>query len=308
MSPTPIQRARRSLDGLSVGDAFGECFFAIALNPLALKMHLDSHTLPNHRWRWTDDTAMAVSIVEELECHDRIDADALADAFARRYAWDDRRGYGGTAHELLRRIGAGEHWSIVSGAVMNGAGSMGNGAAMRSAPLGAFLADDPEQVVYQADLSAKITHAHPEGRAGAIAVALAAAFVANAAARPSPHSGPELFDFVLQHTPAGQTRDGIALASSLPAETSALKAGSILGNGERLIAPETVPLCIWYAAQFGGRFEEAMWAVVSAGGDYDTNCAIVGGILASRSSGTPPRHWLGQREPLPAPLNELDNE
>ena len=47
---------------------------------------------------------------------------------------------------------------------------------MRVAPLGAYFADDLEMVRAQAVLAAEVTHAHPEGIAGAVAVALAAAW------------------------------------------------------------------------------------------------------------------------------------
>lgn len=74
-----LQNARRSLDGLSVGDAFGELFFHQAPESIV------SSALPAGFWRWTDDTHMALSIVEVLEQFGRIDQDALAQAFARRY-------------------------------------------------------------------------------------------------------------------------------------------------------------------------------------------------------------------------------
>jgi len=43
-----------------------------------------------------------------------------------------------------------------------------------------------------------------------------------------------------------------------------------------------------------------MWATVSALGDRDTTCAIVGGIVACYTGvvGIPP-DWLAAREPLP---------
>jgi ADP-ribosylglycohydrolase len=53
--------------------------------------------------------------------------------------------------------------------MFGGRGSYGNGAAMRVAPLGAYLADDLKAVRENAILSAQITHIHPEGIAGAIA-------------------------------------------------------------------------------------------------------------------------------------------
>ncbi|HYE17785.1 MAG TPA: ADP-ribosylglycohydrolase family protein [Tepidisphaeraceae bacterium] len=294
--------ARRSLDGLSVGDAFGECFFPLATDPLSWELHLSTRTLPNWRWRWTDDSAMAVSIVEVLDRQGVIDQDDLAQTFARRYAWDDRRGYGGTAHGILMAIGAGGDWREVSPAVLSGMGSMGNGGAMRAAPIGAhFATDGPSIVAEQARLSAEVTHAHPDGQAGAVGVALAAAWVAL-----NPGAGVDawdaLFDYVLAHMPDCQTRARVAQARAMGPKMSAQTVVAAVGNGSGIIAPDTVPFCIWNAARCLGQFEEAMWTTVEAGGDMDTTCAIVGGIIAAEERGAPPAEWLARREPLPDPV------
>jgi len=53
---------------------------------------------------------------------------------------------------------------------------MRNGAAMRVAPASAWFADDREAAVRAAIASAAVTHAHPEGQAGAAAVAAAAVY------------------------------------------------------------------------------------------------------------------------------------
>ena len=81
-----LENAIRSLDGLSVGDAFGELFFRLSPH------HTSPADLPSGTWRWTDDTHMALSIVEVLKTHGRIDQDALAVAFARRFAQEPGRG------------------------------------------------------------------------------------------------------------------------------------------------------------------------------------------------------------------------
>src|SRR4051794_12504539 len=128
------KRACLSLAGLSVGDAFGERFFT---HPDVVEGLIDARALPRTPWTWTDDTAMAVSVVAVLETHGRIDQDALAQAFATRYAADRLRGYGGTAHGILHAIGVGLPWREAAGGVFDGQGSMGNGAAMRAAPVGA---------------------------------------------------------------------------------------------------------------------------------------------------------------------------
>lgn len=290
----------RSLDGLSVGDAFGECFFSIQLNPLSWENYLSTRTLPNHRWRWTDDTAMAVGIFEVLARCGTIDRDRLAATFARNYSSDDRRGYGGTAHGILRAIGAGQAWRDVAPSVLSGMGSMGNGGAMRVAPLGAyFAAAPPGDIVEQARRSAEVTHAHPEGQAGAIAVALAAAFIASHPSMPRAEAREPFFEFILQHSPDGETRALIAQARDIPVTYSVETAVSVLGNGSRITAPDTVPFCLWSVARTLGNFEDAMWTTVSAGGDMDTTCAIVGGIIAADPRGAPPVAWLAHREPLP---------
>jgi len=104
----PIEAARASLLGLAVGDAFGSMLddFGPELARKAA-LRLISTKRP---WRWTDDTAMAISIVEVLEQHGTIDQDALAAALAARFAREPGRGYGAGAHALLTRVSAGAPW------------------------------------------------------------------------------------------------------------------------------------------------------------------------------------------------------
>jgi ADP-ribosylglycohydrolase len=56
---------------------------------------------------------------------------------------------------------------------------------------------------------------------------------------------------------------------------------------------------LWSAARSLNNFEDALWETVNGGGDIDTNCAIVGGIVAMRTgSEAIPAEWLRRREPL----------
>lgn len=289
-------RARLSLEGLSVGDAFGERFF---VNPAVVGALIESHAVPAPPWEWTDDTAMALSIVEVLEEKGGVDRDALALALAQRYARDPRRGYGGTAHEILQRIGAGEGWRKVAGEVFDGQGSCGNGSAMRVAPVGAYFADDLDRVVEESGRSAEPTHAHAEGRAGAIAVAVAAAVAARMRAGILPRDPAILLEETLRRTPDGETRRAIQVAASLALDYDVRTVVSAVGNGSRVIAQDTVPLCLWCAARHLCDYEAAIWTTVSALGDRDTTCAIVGGIVAlSVGLEAIPEPWRNAREPL----------
>lgn len=292
-----MARARLALEGLSVGDAFGERFF---VSPETVEGLIEARAVPAAPWHYTDDTEMALGVVEVIERRGGIDQDLLAAVFARRYRAQPDRGYGGTAHRILREIGEGLPWRESSAAVFSGMGSMGNGAAMRAAPVGAYCAGDLATVIDQARASAEVTHAHPDGQAGAIAVALAAAWACDASERPAVALGRELLDFVATHTPDGPTRTGIAKALALPSHASITLAAHALGTGRNVISSDTVPFALWCAARHLDDFVEAMWTTVAGLGDRDTTCAIAGGIviLANGLASIPPA-WIEAREPLP---------
>src|ERR1043165_1053511 len=103
--PDPIERARCSLEGLSVGDAFGETFF---VNPDVVEGLIEQRALAARGWHYTDDTLMALSVVSVLRRHGRVEQGELARSFAERY--DRTRGYGAAMHRLLWEIKCGEDW------------------------------------------------------------------------------------------------------------------------------------------------------------------------------------------------------
>jgi ADP-ribosylglycohydrolase len=290
-----MQRALRSLEGLSVGDAFGEQLVA---QPATMLRRMQRRELLPGMWPYSDDTVMAMSIVETLQHHGRIDQDWLARRFARKYQLDPTRGYGSMAHRVLADIARGDQWRQAAGAAFGGQGSMGNGAAMRAAPIGAYFAGDLVTAAAEARSSAEVTHAHAEGQAGAIAVAAAAAWAAD---RPSGTAG--LFAAVLEVVPAGHTRDAIEAAAGLDAGTTVDHVIDRLGNGSRVLAQDTVPFALWCACHHMDDYPGALWTAVSRFGDCDTLCAIVGGIVVMHhGEGTIPEEWRRRREPLSAML------
>ena len=290
-----LSRALRCLDGLSVGDAFGQQFFSP--RQIVTPQRIERDEIPDPPWFHTDDTEMAICLLQVLSRHGRVDQDDLAITFARRYMNDPERGYGGGAKKLLVEIYSGTHWRQAARNLFDG-GSMGNGSAMRIAPLGAYFADDTPLLIEQAHLSAQVTHFHAEGSAGAIAIALAAAFAANHCGDKTPALIREFFEFVIELTPPGQTRDGIAAAMDLPRSSAIEDAVALLGNGSQITCPDTVPLCLWLAARHWGDYRHAMWMTVTAAGDIDTNCAVVGGIVALTSDVPIPANWLSARGPV----------
>jgi ADP-ribosylglycohydrolase len=282
-----LESAFLSLEGLSVGDSFGEYFF----NPSRMGL-ISTRTLPEGIWHWTDDTHMAISIVEVLGDFGHIEQDALAKRFADRFSKEPYRGYGSGAFQLLTRLAQGKDWRELSPVLFNG-GSFGNGAAMRAAPIGGFFKGNPERTAEEARKSAVITHYHNEGQAGAIAVAVAASI----AGSKSDFSRDTFLESILLYLPESEVKNRIKKALRIAPEKF-YEAAYELGTGMEVSAQDTVPFCLWCAANNLYDFESALWQTVSGFGDRDTTCAIVGGIVAL-SSGFIPQEWVNRREELP---------
>ncbi|GAA2704965.1 ADP-ribosylglycohydrolase family protein [Actinoplanes palleronii] len=297
MSFTLFPRTRRdlaldSLAGLSVGDALGAQYFVPGNHPADL---LDART-PDPPWDWTDDTEQACCLVATLGDGD-FDRDGFADLLGRRF--EPYRGYGPGAVVMLRQIREGLPWPIAAAAAFDGQGSCGNGAAMRAAPLGAWHADSLARAAAQGSRAAEVTHAHPEGIAGGVAVTVAAAFAAAARLnghRPDP--GRTLLA-AAAHTAPSVVRDGLTTAAAWRGGVQ--EAAERLGNGGQATAQDTVPFALWVADRYLDDFPAAVAACVVAGGDVDTTAAIAGGVVAAYT-GTAgiPGAWLAGREPLPA--------
>ncbi|MFF8741500.1 ADP-ribosylglycohydrolase family protein [Streptomyces californicus] len=283
--------ARRSLEALALGDAFGERWFPLFREPRRAANEIrDRRTPAEPRWHWTDDTALALALNRSLDEHGHVDQDHLALCYALAFDADRARGYGHGMHLLLPRLlDDPAAWRTLAPELFDG-GSLGNGAAMRVAPLGARFHEDLDLVAAQAVLSAEVTHAHPDGIAGAVAVAVAAAL--------SARGGLDL-GAVADRTPEGPVRDGVRRAAATPFTTRPWQAADLLGNGQRIRADDTVPFALWTAARHPDDLEAALWATAEGLGDVDTTCAITGGVVgAATGTAGAPEGWLRRREPL----------
>jgi ADP-ribosylglycohydrolase len=273
-----------------MGDAFGGSFFWKTDAPKLI----EARELSPAVWKWSDDTAMSRAVVNCLFAHEKVLPDAFARLLAEEYHREPTRGYGTGAHTILDEIWQGVPWREAAGKAFDGKGSLGNGASMRVAPLGAYFAGDVWRVIDEARRQAMVTHAHPEGQAGAIAVALAASWVVDT----EPLDGRAMLEWVWTYTPEGDTRAGLKRALELPFEETPEAAAALLGSGEKVTAQDTVPFALWCAARHLLSFPEALWATVAGGGDMDTTCAIVGGIVSLCATEGIPKEWNHRAEPV----------
>lgn len=193
----------------------------------------------------------------------------------------------------MREIAKGVDWKQISNSVFDGMGSMGSGAAMRVSPIGAFYFDDFNLVKKLAVQSAEITHSNIEGKTGAIAVAIATALATKMKNKNVNISPIDFIKQIVEYLPDSDTKSKIIKSMTIPYSYHIETVKTILGNGSRILAQDTVPFSIWCAAHNLENFEEAIWKAVSILGDRDTICAIVGGItIMSTQENKIPQKWL----------------
>lgn len=289
-------RAYKSISHLSIGDAFGESFFGPTDT---IKQAIRQRSIPTTSWEFTDDTIMSIAVYLNLRSYDRISPEALATAFANNYNLDPRRGYGATAGSMLRNPDFPANWKKMSSEIFEGMGSMGNGAAMRSAPIGAFFYNDLSTVKENARLASIVTHSNEEAIAGAQAVAVATALATRVGKGEVEYSPEQFIDSVVAELGDTDTRAKVKKSLSVPSSYSIETVRTILGDGTRMLSQDTVPFAIWCAAHHLHNFEEALWKAVSILGDRDTICAIVAGIVSmSAAPKTVPILWQNSVEPI----------
>ncbi len=107
-----------------------------------------------------------------VECG-RVDAAHVSAKYAEFYeAW---RGYGGTAHTVMQSLRSGADYHTTGRAQFR-KGSIGNGGAMRIAPVGlAYRHAAPEVLHHAVEQALLCTHVHPEAFDAAFMQALSVA-------------------------------------------------------------------------------------------------------------------------------------
>lgn len=272
-----------ALLGLAAGDVLGSG--AEGSDPATAARLLPS--LPPSGARWTDDTQQALVIARHLLVHGSVDGVALAAELR--------------APDLPHRgIGPGFAAFLASGAPQP---SAGNGAAMRSAPLG--IRFPLPEVIGETITAGLVTHADPRGVAAGVAVAAAvrladagldgvdllvetAEAVTDAEHRLFADHGLRFAPGDRWHTMSEAIRDAIGDVRQTP-ETMARAIGRRatdtadggLLSGTHPYAPASVVSALVLAAAAAAP-DEAVRSAVGLGGDTDTVAAMVGAIVGVR--------------------------
>lgn len=274
-----------SLLGAAMGDALGlpyECFSRDRVRAFGQVRH----RLVLGRGMFSDDTEHTLMLAAALKAH----CGDVA-AFQRAFAWKLRwwllglpAGVGfSTAKAILRLwIGFPPHRS--------GVYSAGGGAAMRSAVMGVFFADDEAKRREFALAACRITHTDPRAEESALLVAEAAALAAKGISSAAVVSS---LDQLI--TSAEMKSRFEALKRSLAAGSSVLDFAAEIGCGHGVsgFAPNTVVIALYAWLRHRGDFQSAVRTVIECGGDTDTVAAITGGICGAEvgEKGIP-KEWI----------------
>lgn len=262
MKPADLRsRFRGTLLGLALGDALGA--------PVE-GMPPGEYKIPaTDILRYTDDTEMMINLSECLvECQD-FTPENVADYYLKNL--NPSRGYGPGALKTLSLIKEGVPIKEANRKVFL-EGSIGNGAAMRVAPVGlAYRNVAPEDLKNSVDIASLPTHAHPVSREGAFIIAFTISLVIKGLI----HA--EILHVIEAHLTQPLLIDKIKTLKNMltnsPHKKEVIKR---LGNG--VFTNESVPTALYAFLKYGQDFLEMIRFTISLGGDTDTISAMAGAL------------------------------
>ena len=176
----------------------------------------------------------------------------------------------------------------------SGVVSAGNGAAMRAPVVGVCLAATPERIPAMMLASTSVTHRDPRAIQGALAIALATAFVAR---RPKGEfQWQALLDEIEPHLNHPELLSALAsVRRCLERGDSPAQFAKEMGyeQGVSGYIVHTVAGALYCFLSNPLDFRGAVEAMILLGGDADTTGAIVGGLAgAARGASEIPKEWL----------------
>ncbi len=316
-------RFRGCMVGLAVGDALGmpvetmtpdEILAATDvkgvtgfLAPLQERFHSTARLAPG---QWTDDTQLSLAIARSLIRKRGFD---LADIAAEHIVEYDgvRRGWGGSTTLGIAELAEGKR-KFGDPVLDPKAHGLGNGVAMKVAPLALFDAlacdegrdceghDQHAVALFRGTVHAlaSLTHRDLCAKRGAVAIA-AAVFHAVGIAGNEPAKFREPHQELL-HWAAAETHwpcptHGHALhdACYVATQENALYLRHAILKRTQCDVRESVPFVLATCRQHLTSFRDGVLAAVNAGGDTDSNGAMVGAILgALHGYSVIPEEWV----------------
>jgi ADP-ribosyl-[dinitrogen reductase] hydrolase len=240
--------------GAVAGDIIGSCWEGSSCPDLPLPLITEQSV-------FTDDSVCTIAVADALLRG--VPFEQALREWVPRYP---NRGYGGKFYTWAHSANAPPY------------SSFSNGGAMRVSPVG-LLAKSAEEALKLAEMTARVSHNHPDGMTGARAIALAIWYAR------SGYEPEDIRDRI-------QRISGWSLAGSVEHRASTY--------GFSTLASETVPDALVSALE-ANSFEGAIRNAIAIGGDSDTLACMAGGI-AEALFGIPDDLAAGIQAELPAEM------
>ena len=229
--------------GAIIGDIVGSCYEFNSIKTTEFELF-------NQHSRYTDDSVMTMAVAEWLLEDPHHTHNILEEKMLKYGNLNSNVGYGGM---FLRWLFFPQ--AIFSDGKRRPYNSFGNGSAMRVSAVG-WMFDTLEETERMAEISASITHNHPEGIKGAQAT-VAAIFMAR-----NGSSKEEIKDYISNKYKYNLNRTCDQIRPYYDFEVSCQKS-----------VPESI-----IAFLDSTDYESTIRLAVSLGGDSDTQACIAGGI------------------------------
>lgn len=260
------ERAEGCLVGLAVGDALGFPLEGLTARRIEKRFGaIQSFRFLGPTGYVSDDTEQAVMAAEAL-LEAGLDPERARRRFARKlvgWFWTFPPGIGGATLRACLKLTVG---------LPGGVSSAGNGAAMRSAPLGLLPDAIRDETVRR---FSQVTHTDPRGVDGARVVAAAVARLVRG-------EGAALPDVLQDVAPVDQRLEEALTLSWEVSRAGAHPAEVAERVGRSGYVLHSVPLAFSGLWRDPADFMEGLQAVVLAGGDADSNGAIAGALLGTK--------------------------
>jgi ADP-ribosylglycohydrolase len=279
LSQDALNRAIGAVLGGAVGDALGAGYeFGPAVDPATVTMRPGTLTA-QPAGHWTDDTAMAIAILETAATLGTLSTDEATTRVGERFvAWyrSSPSDIGVHTRSVLARAARGQSITEAANEVQAlNPTSAGNGSLMRTGPVALAHLGERDELVSAARAMSSLTH--PSELCGDACVLWTLAI--DDTIRTGDLVGPRVGLEALRDERRSQW-------SSLLDEAEKFPTGSFTPNGYVVTALQAAWSAIITTRDDAAPFEAALRLAVSIGDDTDTVAAIAGSIAGAWCGGT----------------------
>lgn len=257
--------------------------------------HMGIYHLEPRFGMYTDDTNSILALATSLVQNQCLNPKDCAESYSRFYFTEPLRGYPDSAQKVLYSIRDGGDY-LKTGTIAFEKGSYANGGMMRICPIGLAFRNASDEDLYEATRLAIISsHVNPEAIEGAFLIAKA---ITIALKFKGDFNEKEFLKTMLS---LAKTQDMIDRLKIILKEWESQQRDEILLQDPfdefQIRSVDATALVFWCLCRYWKDPEQCMIKCIGFGGDTDTTCSILSGILgAMYGTSWIPHRWFDNLE------------